>query len=182
MTHVPGEGTEGNSSMQEFFAPCCTPNWGLGKMVHRGYSDRAPGFGGRRFMEFPWQVGRYCSYLLPKQDGGIFNIEVHPTRVHDRNSHGVIGLQITDLNRWRGPKTSWRTGDWRTGDWRRSREWLAVGTRGKGSSAGPWASYKCLLVDVPIYSITKFVSRHSVQDQEQSVSKHETPVIQSISI
>ena len=34
-------------------------------------------------------MGRYCSYLLPKQDGGTSQIEVNPTKVFDHQSHPV---------------------------------------------------------------------------------------------
>ena len=32
------------------------------------------------FGEFLWLVGRYCSYLLPKQDGGTFRIKSRSTQ------------------------------------------------------------------------------------------------------
>ena len=37
------------------------------------------GWVGYRFGEFPRMVGRYCSYLLPKQDGGTPQIIVDKT-------------------------------------------------------------------------------------------------------
>ena len=39
-----------------------------------------PGLGWLRFGEFPRLVGRYCSYLLPKQDGGTSQIQVNKTQ------------------------------------------------------------------------------------------------------
>ena len=33
----------------------------------------------REFWEFPWLMGRYCSYLLPKQAGGTLQIFVDKT-------------------------------------------------------------------------------------------------------
>ena len=38
----------------------------------------------------PLAVGRYCSYLLPKQDGGTSQINVNPTQVCDRQSRPVL--------------------------------------------------------------------------------------------
>ena len=37
----------------------------------------------------PWLFGCYCSYILSQQDGGTFQILGHPTRVQERNCHGV---------------------------------------------------------------------------------------------
>ena len=42
--------------------------------------------------EFPRLVGRYCSYLMPKQDGGTSQINVNPTKVFDHQSHPVVFL------------------------------------------------------------------------------------------
>ena len=41
---------------------------------------RRPGLGCLRFGEFPQLVGRYCSFLLPKQGGGTFQIQVNKTQ------------------------------------------------------------------------------------------------------
>ena len=41
---------------------------------------RRPGLGWLRFGEFPRLVGCYCSYLLPKQDGGTSQIQVNKTQ------------------------------------------------------------------------------------------------------
>ena len=38
-----------------------------------------------------WLVS-YCSYLLPKQGGGTYRIQVNPTKVHDRNSKAAANL------------------------------------------------------------------------------------------
>ena len=35
-------------------------------------------------------MGRYCSYPLPKQDGGTSQIQVNPTQVLDHQSHPVL--------------------------------------------------------------------------------------------
>ena len=42
---------------------------------------RVPWLGWLRFVEFPRLVGRYCNYLLPKQNGGTSQILVNPTKV-----------------------------------------------------------------------------------------------------
>ena len=34
--------------------------------------------------------GRYCSYLMPKQDGGTSQIKVNPTQVRHQISHPVL--------------------------------------------------------------------------------------------
>ena len=39
----------------------------------------------------PRLVGRYCSYLLPKHDGGTFQIKVNPTQVRGEMPHPVVG-------------------------------------------------------------------------------------------
>ena len=43
-----------------------------------------------------WLVS-YCSYLLPKQGGGTYRIQVNPTKVHDRNSHLVPRCCLVNL-------------------------------------------------------------------------------------
>ena len=50
---------------------------------------RVPWLGLLRFGEFPRLVGRYCSYLMSKQDGGTSRILVNPTKVHNHQSHPV---------------------------------------------------------------------------------------------
>ena len=51
-----------------------------------------PWLGCLRLGEFPRLVGRYCWYLLPKQDGGTFQIKVNRTKVHNNQSHPVEWL------------------------------------------------------------------------------------------
>ena len=43
-----------------------------------------------------WLVS-YCSYLLPKQGGGTYRIQVNPTKVHDRNSKAAANLVIAAI-------------------------------------------------------------------------------------
>ena len=38
----------------------------------------------------PPDGGRYCSYLLPMQDGGAFLIKVNPTQVRQEMGHPVV--------------------------------------------------------------------------------------------
>ena len=40
----------------------------------------------------PGLVGSYCSYLLPKQDGGTSQIQVNPTQLRDHQNHPVARL------------------------------------------------------------------------------------------
>ena len=35
-------------------------------------------------------MGSYCSYLLPKQDGGTSQIQVNPTQLRDHQNHPVM--------------------------------------------------------------------------------------------
>ena len=48
-----------------------------------------PGLCWLTFGEFLWLVGRYCSYLLPKQDGGTSQIKVNPTQVLGQMNYPV---------------------------------------------------------------------------------------------
>ena len=43
-------------------------------------------------------VGRYCSYLLPKQDGGTSQINVNPTQVRQEMSHPVDIVLNVDID------------------------------------------------------------------------------------
>ena len=62
----------------------------LARSIHRGNSAPAPWLGWLWFGEFPWLFGRCCSYILPQQGGGISQILGHPTKVQERNCHGVV--------------------------------------------------------------------------------------------
>ena len=42
--------------------------------------------------DVPRLVGRYCSYLLPKQAGGTPQIKVNPTQVRHQMCHPVFSL------------------------------------------------------------------------------------------
>ena len=44
-------------------------------------------------------MGRFCSYLLPKQDGRTCQIEVNPTKVLDHQSHPVVWFPEEYLNK-----------------------------------------------------------------------------------
>ena len=46
--------------------------------------------------DVPRLVGRYCSYLLPKQAGGTPQIKVNPTQVRQQMSHPVKICQKPD--------------------------------------------------------------------------------------
>ena len=54
------------------------------------YYNQIHGLGGLRIGEFPWLVGRYCCYLLPKQAGATSQIQVHPAHVSDRMNNPVL--------------------------------------------------------------------------------------------
>ena len=71
-------------------------------MDHPVQSDTSggePGLGWLRFGEFSRLVGLYCSYLLPKQDGGTSQIKVNPTQVRHQISHPVLIV----VAEWRRP-------------------------------------------------------------------------------
>ena len=43
--------------------------------------------------DVPRLVGRFCSYLLPKQDGETPQIKVNPTQVRQQMGHPVLKLR-----------------------------------------------------------------------------------------
>ena len=58
------------------------------------------GLGWLRFGEFPRLVGRYCSCLLPKQNGGTSHIKVNPTWCPDLMNNPVHSFSSSLLT-WR---------------------------------------------------------------------------------
>lgn len=52
----------------------------LCKVLQGGPSGQIVGLGRHGFGEYPWLVGYYCGYLLPKQYGGTSKIQVNPVR------------------------------------------------------------------------------------------------------
>ena len=113
------------------------------------------GLGWLRFEMFPRFVGSYCSYLLPKQDGGRSQIQVNATQLRVHQNHavassavrspkrsihlrtsrdcigGVGGLRVRE-EAGRGSSWSGRGKFWSNGAWARGRR-----RRGEGGSDDP---------------------------------------------